>query len=217
VRRPPHLYLPGPWSGDNIPLAEGQVHHLERSLRLIPGNEVTYTDGTDTVGTGVWRGATVERGNEHQEPTPGSRLVLAVAPPDERSRLRFLVEKAAELGVSRLVWLDTLHRQGRPPNSAKAEAWAIGALEQSRGHRLMEIGSDLANIGSLTGEIWVADADGTDPDVPDEEVTVVVGPEAGFDSQELQPDWPRVCFARQILRVETAALAVAAWFALQHL
>jgi 16S rRNA U1498 N3-methylase RsmE len=131
-------------------------------------------------------------------------------------RLRFLVEKLTELGLARLVWIDCRYRVGMPPPAAKSLGWAVGALQQSRRAWLPSIGDSLSPIGGLSGDIWVADPEGGPPGDPPPALTVVVGPEAGFIPEEV-PEGRRVCWASSILRVETAAIVVAAWLETQRL
>jgi 16S rRNA U1498 N3-methylase RsmE len=77
--------------------------------------------------------------------------------------------------------------------------------------------SSLQRIDQLGSPVWFADHDAEMPPLPPVAVTVAIGGEAGFDEEEYLPGALRVCFSPNILRVETAALAVAAWFNLQHL
>ncbi|MCP4303275.1 MAG: hypothetical protein GY788_00020, partial [bacterium] len=148
-RHTPHLYLTGPWSGGQIELGEQDRRHLEKVLRLERGAAVTYTDGAGRVGAGVFDGDVIERGSERPLDRQ-NELTVAVSPPKNNSRLRFVVEKLAELGVAHLVWLVTEYSEGRLPRPEKAAAWSQAALEQSRGAWLM----------SISGPLTIADLDG---------------------------------------------------------
>ncbi|HSL25041.1 MAG TPA: 16S rRNA (uracil(1498)-N(3))-methyltransferase [Acidimicrobiia bacterium] len=206
----PHLLLAGPWIADEIALPRQKAHHLERVLRLDPGSEVTYTDGRGTVGAGRFRPASVLRGSESKLEAPPVSLTLAVAPPHERDRVRFLVEKLAELEVSRLLWLQTRFGAGRPPESARAAAWAIAALEQSRGAWLMEVDPKWVGPGALRAGAFFADLGGDD--LPPEgagEIVVAIGPEGGWAAGEIPDGARRLGLGRTVLRVETAAVASA--------
>ncbi|MGH8958696.1 MAG: hypothetical protein ACRDVK_08470, partial [Acidimicrobiia bacterium] len=90
----PHLFLEPPWSGEGINLSPPQINHLFKALRLSRGSPVTYTDGIGTVGSGALISNRVVRGGERAL-SPPIDLEIAVAPPHERDRIRFLVEKAA--------------------------------------------------------------------------------------------------------------------------
>lgn len=205
----PHLLVAPPWDGDVLSLSDGQAHHLHRVLRTEVGEPVSYTDGTGRRGVGILEPGSVRRGDEQLVPPPAPRLTLAVAPPRAAERARFLVEKVAELGVDRLVWLSFERGQGRPPRVDKAAAWAQGALEQSRGAWLMTIDGPVT-MDELEGTVWIADPDGAGPAVVKEDLTVVVGPEGGIAPQETIAGSMMVSLGARVLRVETAAVVAAA-------
>lgn len=202
-RHVPHLAVRS-LSGEVAPLSAGQLHHLTRVLRLSVGDEVTYTDGSGTLGRGRLHADGVVRGDEGLVPRPEPDLTMAVVPLRDRHRNRFLVEKLAELGVRRLVWIGSKFAQARSPS--KGEEWASQALEQSRGAWRMEISSGiLASLGdgvtacSPEGSAW-----------PLEPPTVIaVGPEAGWHVDDLPDSCHRLSLGPRILRTETAAVVAA--------
>lgn len=204
----PHLYLPGPWPDGPIPLDDAHRDHLRRVLRRGGGDPVTYTDGAGRVGTGTLAEEAVERGGERLVPPPPS-LTLAVAPPAAKDRARFLVEKLAELGVARLEWLRTRRGEGRVPRPDRAEAWAVAALEQSRGAWLTRVAGSEVSLAELEGKVVAADAGGGPLPEGEQELVVAIGPEGGWDPGELPPGTRRVTLGPRVLRVETAALVAA--------
>jgi 16S rRNA (uracil1498-N3)-methyltransferase len=211
----PHLYLPPPWTGPVIELSNNQRHHLLSVLRIQDSEELTYTDGAGRLGVGHLHGGSVVRSTEESRPAPRPRLTLAVAPPRDKDRARFLVEKAAELEVTRIVWLSTRYGQGHPPPLSKAAAWAVAGLEQSQGVYLLEMGPALVSLDQLgsqswSEQTWLAAGDGEPlPAETPEVITVAIGPEGGWAPEELGLGLPRIGLGRTTLRVETAALAVA--------
>lgn len=206
----PHLYLPGPWSGPEIPLDDVHRHHLTGVLRRSKGAEVSYTDGSGRVGSGVLGAETVIRGSEHEVSRPVPRLTVAAAAPRSRDRARFLVEKLAEIGVDELVWIRTRFGQAGPPPAAKAAMWAEGALEQSRGAFLMDV-SGPVDPANLDGLLLVGEH-GAGRDVPHgfDHYTLVIGPEGGLHADEIPAAAHRIALSERILRIETAALVGAA-------
>ena len=182
-------------------------------MRLGPGAAITYTDGAGSIGRGTLAGRLIARVEEWSEPPPVD-LEIAVAPPHERERIRFLVEKAQELGVRRLRWLDSRFGNARPSQVARASDWAVSALEQSRGGWLMVIESDWLAPADLDPfrPTLVAMADGTaqisELPLP---LRVVVGPEGGWAEDEIPSGWSRFSLGRTILRTETAVVATAVW------
>lgn len=203
----PHLHLPRPWEGDLLRVSEGQRRHLENVLRLGGGDPVGYTDGEGSVGSGEYLSGDVVRGEERQIPRP-SDLVVVVAPPDNRDRVRFLVEKLAEMGVAELRFLATTHGQGRPPKLERVRSWAVAGLEQSRGAWLMETSEGLVTFADLGLPYAVCDM-GADTQTPSAR-TVVIGPEGGWSPGEIPERAIRYGLGETVLRVETAALVAAA-------
>lgn len=207
--RVPHLHLPPPWQGDRVAVPPEAVRHLGRVLRLRPPAPVTYTDGAGTVGEGTWEGETVVRGPERTVAAPRPRVTVAAAPPRRSERQRYLVEKLAELGVARLVWLETRRGEGRPPRPERARAWAVAALRQSRGAHLMRVDGPTP-VDVLEMPVWVADPAGEPMPPPPAEITIAVGPEGGFTAEEVRSGAQRIALGERILRVETAAVVAAA-------
>lgn len=209
----PHLLVEMS-DGPTIDLEPAQTHHLAKVLRLDPGGPVSYTDGRGLAGTGALSGdhRFVERGDEWSVPTPVD-ITVAVAAPASKDRVRFIVEKAGEIGIRRIEWLDTTFGQGRPPSPTKARAWAVSALEQSRGAWLLELGQAMWSE-VVDRELYVADSEGGEPlpDTVGPGATVVVGPEGGFAGGEVPESARRFSLGPTILRVETAVVAVGVAF-----
>jgi 16S rRNA (uracil1498-N3)-methyltransferase len=209
----PHLLLPGPWIEAALPLPSSADHHLRKVLRLADGHPVTYTDGQGNGGTGVLTLSGVERGSESSVPAPRIELTLAVAPPHDKDRVRFLVEKLAELEVRRLHWLRTQFGTHRLPDSSKANSWARAALEQSHGSWLMKVEDGWSHTTDLGADAWFADVGAETPATPFPSVlTVAIGPEGGWETGEIPDGAVRFGLGRTVLRVETAGLVAAARF-----
>lgn len=207
MKHVPHLVVGAPWDGPTLNLSVVQSRHLNKVLRLSNGDKVTYTDGLGTVGKGVLGQHVVERGDEEQVDRP-TDLSVVVAPPSNKDRQRFLVEKLAELGVERLLWLDSRHGKNRVASAAKVFSWVLAATEQSRGAWLMEVAPDMVKVEDLEPG-WVVCQPGGDRSIPNTK-TVVIGPEGGFGDDELPDDTHRWDLGATILRVETAALVAVA-------
>ena len=207
MKHVPHVVIGAPWADDKIRLSVTQIRHLAKVLRVKPGDHVTYTDGLGHLGNGTLRNEIVVRGDERFVERP-TQLVVAVAPPSNKDRQRFLVEKLAELGVERLVWLKSDHGANRAASASKVFSWVLSAVEQSKGAWLMETGDKFLEIPDLERPVVVCQPGGTDG--PQHARTVVIGPEGGFDEGELPDNVERWDLGTTILRVETAALTAVA-------
>jgi 16S rRNA (uracil1498-N3)-methyltransferase len=181
---------------------------------------VTYTDGEGTRGSGIFLVGGIERGEEHSAPAPVHRVTIAVAAPHSADRARLIVEKLGELGADRLVWLESEHGSSHAPRPDKTRAWAVSALQQSRGDRLLEILGPLPiSDPRLRGEaVYVADRSGrpvAGVGAP-RDIVVLVGPEGGFTPGEVPEEAIPVSLGSRILRTETAAIVAAAFFGLNR-
>jgi 16S rRNA U1498 N3-methylase RsmE len=207
MKHVPHLVVAAPWEGPTIALSVVQWRHVTKVLRMKSGGAVSYTDGLGEIGTGTLRHQMIERGNE-ETVAQSNELTVAVAPPANKDRQRFVVEKLAELGVARLLWLGTTRGKNRIAHPSKVFSWVVAAVEQSQGAFLMETSDDVVAIGDLDGDLVVCHRGGlADPGGAD---TVVIGPEGGLALDEI-PQGARLWdLGPTVLRVETAALVAAA-------
>jgi 16S rRNA (uracil1498-N3)-methyltransferase len=229
-------FVETPIAGGEARLVGAEAHHLAHVLRAKSGDEVTLFDGG-----GAEFPARVERvGRSEIELTVLSRqavdretrvrLTLGVALP-KGDRQRFLVEKAVELGVARLVPLQTERSVDRETPSAleRLRRAVIEASKQCGRNRLMEIATPRKLVEYLADPTTTdmvrlfAHPDGkpffracetsiASGDCPN--FILAVGPEGGFTNSELKfalsEEWEIVGCGERILRVETAALALAA-------
>ena len=189
-------------------------HHLERVLRLRPGDEITVSDGR-----GGWRvcrlGPTLEPlGTVVRDPRPSPELVLAFAPV-KGERPEWAVQKLTELGVDRIVPFSAARSVVRwdgeraPRQAERLRRVAREAAVQCRRTWLPEVEemSTFEDVAARPGAV-LADREGTRPALP--EGPVLVGPEGGWSAEELACDLPRVALGSHVLRAETAAVAAAA-------
>jgi len=135
-----------PISGEKATLVGPEAHHLIHVMRAKPGDRVVLFDGG-----GAEYAAQVERlrrtevelailaRHEVDRELP-VELTLGVALP-KGERQRWLVEKAVELGVQRLVPVDTQRSVARPAERtlARLRRAVIEASKQCGRNRLMEI------------------------------------------------------------------------------
>ncbi len=226
-------FVEEPISGSHARLAAAEAHHLAHVMRARVGDEVTLFDGSgaeflarvERLGRAEIELAVIERRAIDRElPAP---LWLAVSLP-KGDRQRWLVEKATELGVSRLVPLVSQRGAERqsPAVVDRLRRYVIEASKQCGRNRLMEITAfvpldEFIHSTSPEAHRIVAhrDApsiapllDALDPRQP-APIVAVVGPEGGLTPEELQrakaAGWQLASLGARTLRIETAALAVA--------
>jgi 16S rRNA (uracil1498-N3)-methyltransferase len=206
-----------------VKLSSDEAHHLVHVLRLGEGAEVALFDGRGGAARArVQRiaGSEVELrilGAESSRESPLS-LTLAVAPP-KGDRMSFLIQKLSELGVSRVIPLET----ERGGSGGSLERWrriALEACKQSGRSRAPEIVPPRRFEAVLDEEGFLAAAHpGAPPLSPprtSNPVVVLVGPESGWSEKELSLAASRGVtlfgLGPRTLRTETAAIAAAALF-----
>lgn len=228
-------FISSPITGGRARLIDDEARHLTQVMRAKPGDEIVVFDGSGDEWSA--RIASIDRNAvelellEHRGDDRESAiaLTLAVALP-KGDRQRWLVEKAVELGVRRLVPLVTQRGVAQPVEKAlgRLRRAVIEASKQCGRNRLMEISEPLTwdqwcaaepnashaklvadprAAHSLSG--WLATA-GKDFG----NISAAIGPEGGFSEAELDfahaHGWLAVGLGPRILRVETSAICIAA-------
>jgi 16S rRNA (uracil1498-N3)-methyltransferase len=199
---------------DNPELEAADRHHLERVLRLRPGTTITVGDGA-----GRWRVVHLSAhldpvGAVVQEPAEQRPITIAFAL-TKGDKPDLVVQKLTELGVDTIVVFPSA-RSVAKWESDRVEAQlkrlqrvAIAAVCQSRrawSPSVSYLGS-FAEAACLPGSALAA-MDGARFDGVAHRA-LLVGPEGGWDADELAVSVPRVSVGPHVLRAETAALAVA--------
>ncbi len=241
-----------PNTGDRAELRGDEARHLAAVMRAAPGDLVVLFDGSGAefaARIAALHKQTVEleiiERREISRELPIA-VTLAVALP-KGDRQKWLVEKATELGVTRLVPLTTERGVAQPLASAlnRLRRTSIEAAKQCGRNRLLEIAppqpaatffaaapadslrlladpsSELLARISRTRITLACSASEGPPTLARSAseglsaVIAAVGPEGGFTPAEIAAartaDWHLVSLGPRTLRVETAALVLAAW------
>lgn len=209
-----------------------QSHHLVNVLRLKTGDKIvlfdkegnTYQAEIISLGKQVRLNILAQKRmtNHHSRIT----ITLATAIPKGK-RMDWLVEKCAELGLDRLIPLETRFSVVKDPGESKIARWrkiALAAAKQSQNLPVMEITETLPwaklldRIGDYDLRLLVTpegEACGFKGLGQVNRLLYVIGPEGGFSPQEIAQAKsigfkPVRLPVSGILRVETAAVAMLA-------
>jgi 16S rRNA (uracil1498-N3)-methyltransferase len=228
----PRLFVrAGLGEGVRVELEAAQANYLGNVMRLGVGAEVLLFDGS----SGEWlarvaeagkkrMALSVERRTREAEQVPDVWLAFA---PVKRAQVDWLVEKATELGVAKLIPVVTQRTIVERVKLERLEAIAIEAAEQCGRTRLPEIAEPVSLAKLLEHRdagrrLYFADENGGEPAarafVPGAAM-ILTGPEGGFTDGERAAirgaaNAVAVSLGPRVLRAETAALAgLAVWMA----
>lgn len=223
------FFLAEPPTAGRGRLVGDEARHLVRVMRCRVGDEVVVFDGRGT----SWRARVASIGRDEAvlelnaaavEPAArGALVTLAVALP-KGERQKWLVEKLTELGVARLVPLVTTRgvAEATPAAVERLGRGVIEACKQCGRDTLMAIAeprtvAEIVGDHRAEGRLVVADRAGLPvaaAAMEDRPVVALVGPEGGFTAEELAvveaAGGRRVSLGPHVLRIETAAIALAA-------
>lgn len=213
--------------GSRVELTGPQCHYLVRVLRLSDGDELKLFngDGFDYCGEIIEarkQSVTIELG-DRLDPANESPLKITLVQAISRGeRMDFSLQKATELGVSKIRLLSSSRVEVRLDESrlikrmAHWQAVVQSACEQSGRARVPEV------MAPLSLSDWLQQTDGKTRLVLDpladvrlssyrlntRGLSIVVGPEGGFSSAEMQKLKARsvepVSLGPRVLRTETA-------------
>lgn len=234
---PRRFFLPQPLNVSRVLLEGREAHHLTNVLRSQPGDEVILFDGAGLQARArIVRIEPATQSESHStaeleilEASPAAPetcvpITLATAVP-KGERFEWLVEKGTELGVSRIIPLIT-ERSIVNPGAGKLEKLRhaiVAASKQCGRSHLLELDNPITwhdflkhEVGSV--QFCLADpsgeAAGAHPLATDRPIVLAIGPEGGFTEREVAAavaGGARLLrLSHQILRVETAAIALTA-------
>lgn len=224
------FHCPDPPSSGRYRLGPDESRHLARVCRRGVGDRVEIFDGrgrttlAEIVAAESGETVLIGIGDPIIQNPPSCPVVLATAVP-KGERFDWLIEKATELGVDRLIPVVS-ERSVVVPRGTKLERLRrsiIEASKQCRRSRLMDL-TEPMEWRMLVGHFpaaarFLGDPHGEPPTrwpvlVHGREVVVGVGPEGGFSDAEIalarDAGWFPTRLGDHILRVETAGLAVCA-------
>ena len=218
------------------PLAAGasvtvDANYLGAVLRLGPGDKVKLFDDH----SGEWLAEIAEAGRKRIVLTVGERLrgretvpnLWLLFAPIKRGRIDWLVEKATELGVDRLMPVVTQRTVVDRLNLDRLRAHAIEAAEQCGRTALPQLDEPVKLVKRLADwpaerTLYFANEGGGEPLAEAADpgpAALLIGPEGGFTDEERAairalPQARAISLGPRILRADTAALAAAAlWMA----
>jgi 16S rRNA (uracil1498-N3)-methyltransferase len=234
--RTPRIFVDFPLAaGKEVSLDRDQANYLVNVLRLTKDDGVLLFNGRD----GEWQAVLTGTGKRSLSASVGERVREQPQPLDlhflfaplKHARLDYTVQKAVEMGVSRLQPVLTQHTQVARLNLDRMRANAIEAAQQCGVLTIPEV-MEPVSFKFMTechesGRLLIfcdEDAEVVDPvaalaakrpanGLPS--LAVLIGPEGGFSEDERnvliqRPNVVRLSLGPRILRADTAAVAALA-------
>lgn len=222
------FYVPNASGVNELPHDEAQ--HAVRVLRMQSGDEIMLMDGEGS----YYRAALTLASNHHcqyeiverlpQQPQWTRRLHLAIAPTKLIDRMEWLVEKATEVGIDEITFLDCRFSERSVIKLPRMEKIVVSAVKQS--HKAwMPVLNDMTAFKLFidtprSGSKYIAHCyeevertyifDEIKGLTDDEEITVLIGPEGDFSIDEVRyaiaSGYKSVHLGKSRLRTETAGL-----------
>lgn len=221
------LYVEHPLGeGQSVPLNRDQAHYLFGVMRMVVGGAVALFNGRD----GEWLAEIAEAGKRGGRLACVQQTAPLRMPPDlwllfapiKKARTDFIVEKAAEMGVARIVPVQTEFTNAERIRQDRLQAHATEAAEQCGGTFVPEV-AELTRLGALLDK-WpgerhlmfcdeaLAGSAGDLAAAPSGPWAILIGPEGGFSEAERArlrgfANARAVSLGPRILRADTAAVA----------
>jgi 16S rRNA (uracil1498-N3)-methyltransferase len=231
--RAPRLFVDAPLSvGQSVALERSQSNYLGNVLRLAAGETVLTFNGRD----GEWRAEIAGRKRPDSltimaQTRPQDRLpdIAYVFAPLKHARLDYMVQKAVEMGASRLLPVLTRFTGVSRVNSERMRANVVEAAEQCGILSLADVAEPVALDRYLSQRdpkrLLVFCDEAAEAESPlralqadsaaSGGIDILIGPEGGFAEEERtallrQPHTLRLSLGPRILRADTAGVAALA-------
>jgi 16S rRNA (uracil1498-N3)-methyltransferase len=226
-------------AGTTVTLPEDESHHGRAVLRLEAGSVIALFDGRGATAAATISQVTkrtiqaIARDPFRIEESPAIRLILCTAVP-KGDRAEQLIDQASQLNAAAVEWLDCEHSVVKPREGGqKMEKWRRQAIESAkqcgRAH-LLQIKESVSPAEKLRELLvrggprifWLQPGDSglsvAEAAQGAATIAAVIGPEGGWSAGEVSlfeaavqaGTVNRVRLTSTVLRIETAAAAVAA-------
>lgn len=221
-----HIFYTPEISGTNYTLDETESKHCVRVLRLEKGDQITLVDGRGGFYTAEITYPNPKRcmvdviKSEQNFGLRKFQVHIAIAPTKSIERIEWFLEKATEIGISRITPLLCQHSERKEIKNERLEKVIISAMKQSLKAYLPQLDpltkfSDFISQ-PFDGQKFIAHCDEQHRDllkkmvVLNQNYLILIGPEGDFSSEEIemaiQAGFQPVSLGESRLRTETAGV-----------
>lgn len=211
---------------DNWELPEEEAAHSIRVLRLSVGSEIEITDGKGhfykaEISSIAGKHCYVQAKETIEQPKGWQgRVHIAIAPTKNIDRIEWMVEKAVEIGLDEITFLNCRFSERKVVKTDRIERIVVSAMKQSlkpfktQVNELVDFKKFIAQ--PTEGAKYIAHCYESeklllkDALQPGEDATVLIGPEGDFSPEEVElaikAGYRPVSLGNSRLRTETAGL-----------
>ena len=208
-------------------LSEEEATHALRVLRLVTGDELEITDGNgnlykSVVSSVVGKHCHVEAKEILEVPKGwNGNIHIAVAPTKNMDRIEWFAEKATEIGLDELTFLNCRFSERKVVKNERVERIVVSAMKQSLKykkpllHEMVDFKKFITE--ERQGKKYIAHCYNDEKCLlkevheAGEDATILIGPEGDFSPEEVKmamaAGYKPVSLGNSRLRTETAALA----------
>lgn len=202
-----------------------ESRHCVKVLRKREGDKITVVDGDGNfyevaIVDADPRKCTFTVLSVHKEEKRPFSIHIGIAPTKNADRIEWFVEKAVELGVDEVTFLQCEHSERVKINLERLLKKAVSAMKQSVKASLPQLNEimpfeEFAQKAGAQKFIAYVDQDNPnhlkDMAAPKMDCLVMIGPEGDFSAKEVEmarsAGWIAVSLGKSRLRTETAGLA----------
>jgi 16S rRNA (uracil1498-N3)-methyltransferase len=221
-----HIFYTPELSGNTYILDETESKHCIRVLRLGKGDEITLVDGRGGFFTAEIADPNPKRcavnvvESQQNFGLRNFRVHIAIAPTKNIERIEWFLEKATEIGVSRITPLLCRYSERKEIKTERLEKVMVSAMKQSLKAYLPQL-DELTKFSEFVrqpfdGQKFIAHCEEQHREllkslvVPTQNYLILIGPEGDFSSEEielaLKEGFQPVSLGDSRLRTETAGV-----------
>lgn len=221
-----HMFYIPDLNPETKTLPPDESHHCVKVLRLMPQDQIYLGDGKGRIYRAALldaqaRGCAVQLLDWQESPPKTYRIQIVMAPPKRSDRLEWFIEKAVEIGVDHIRFMQCERSERKVIKLERLYKVAISAFKQSMNYFLPQIDNiqpyrDVIREHCPAYNRYLAYLD-PDRSVPltkaiskNDGYSILIGPEGDFSETELNIAWQNqlrvVSLGQNRLRTETAAL-----------
>lgn len=203
-------------------LPQEESKHISRVLRMRVGDEIQLLNGNGLVAIAAItnnnpKATEVEIIDLNFQEPKNTELHIAIAPTKNNDRIEYFLEKATEIGVTKVSLLLTDNAERNKVKLERFQKIMISAMKQSK-RVYLPLLEDLtkskdfmqANPGGLIAHCYEDTKADISTALKNKNCPIIIGPEGDFSAEELacakENDYTPISLGKNRLRTETAGI-----------